>query len=76
MFVPSIADSMRKTSMKSRTNHLVPPYMSYIEAVATALIRESPLAAVSAMPLRPQIPWRRCARGPHPAAARADRPRR
>ena len=30
--------------------------MSYIDAVATALIRESPLAAVSAIPLRPQIP--------------------
>src|SRR5919106_6232058 len=26
MFVPSMADSMRMTSMKSRTNHFVPPY--------------------------------------------------
>src|SRR5436305_904123 len=26
MFVPSMADSMRRTSMKSRTNHFVPPY--------------------------------------------------
>src|SRR5580765_7424468 len=34
--------------------------MSYIEAVATALIRESPVAAVSAMPLRPQIAMAIC----------------
>src|SRR5918997_5155383 len=26
MFVPSMADSIRRTSMKSRTNHFVPPY--------------------------------------------------
>ena len=32
------------------------PDMSYIEAVATALMRESLVAAVSAMPLKPQSP--------------------
>ncbi len=31
--------------------------MSYMEQVATALIRLSPLAAVMAMPLSPQMPW-------------------